>query len=403
MSAAARVHLEPVDRFAPGTGSGVSDTLRPEFERVLEWAGDGLVALVLAGSHASGEAVWATLDGQRISLSDVDLYALMRDDAACDAAAARARAGRRARGADSALAAPLEVAWLTRAGLLRMPARPGTLELVRTGRVIAGEAAALAGLPAWAPAAVSAEERLLLLENRAFELLWAWLAPEDGVMALRARHAVLKTALEVAGARLLAQREWPAGAVARIAAARALAAPDGLPAWTAEGWQGLSPVWDEALAWRAEGARLMPDVPLAEVWRATVRGWVTVWWSEAVSGSEPSEPCARALASARRGSLARRMRRALDFRAQDGSTPAWLERMRFAARGTPALRIHGSAVTLLLAAAGAPSAPRLSGECLRALSALGITRATTFADAARDVVQAWDRQLHEGLRTGGAA
>ena len=82
--------------------------------------------------------------------------------------------------------------------------------------------------------------------------------------------------------------------------------------------------------------------------------------------------------------------------------PGVAERLRLAPRGTPALRIHGSAVTLLLAAASAPSAPRLSGEALHALAALGVTRAKTFADAALDLVEAWDRALHEGLRTGGA-
>ena len=56
-----------------------------------------------------------------------------------------------------------------------------------------------------------------------------------------------------------------------------------------------------------------------------------------------------------------------------------------------------------LAAASTPNAPSLTDEALRALHALGVTRATRFEDAARDVVRAWDRQLHEGLRTGGAA
>jgi hypothetical protein len=58
---------------------------------------------------------------------------------------------------------------------------------------------------------------------------------------------------------------------------------------------------------------------------------------------------------------------------------------------------------LLLAAAPATAGPRLSGEALRALHALGITRAERFEDAAREVVEAWDRRLHEGLRTGGEA
>ena len=64
---------------------------------------------------------------------------------------------------------------------------------------------------------------------------------------------------------------------------------------------------------------------------------------------------------------------------------------------------YGSATTLLLAAASTPAALSLTDDAIRALRALGVTRATRFEDAARDVVRAWDRQLHEGLRTGGAA
>ncbi|MCE9626668.1 MAG: hypothetical protein K8R56_01980 [Candidatus Eisenbacteria bacterium] len=403
MSAAARVHLEPVDRLAPGTGSGVSDALRPEFERVLAWAGPDLLALVLAGSHASGEAVWATVQGQRVSLSDLDLYALLPTETACAYARARARAERSAVVTGSALVGPLEVAWITPEGLGRMPARPGTLELARTGRVIAGAPRAFAPSAHWTAGHVSAEERVLLLENRAFELLWAWLAPSEGLPALRARHAVLKASLEIAGARLLARGEWPAGAAARVAAARTLPAPEALPTWLAGSWAGLDPVWSEALAWRANDASVTPASAFPDAWYAVVRGWVAVWWHEAATGLEPNEPFARVLHSARRGSLARRVRRSLGYRANDGHTPPLADRLLRATHGTPALRIHGSAVALLLAASLAPSSPRLSGEALRALSALGVTRATTFADAALDVVRAWDRALHEGLRTGGEA
>jgi hypothetical protein len=275
--------------------------------------------------------------------------------------------------------------------------------LARTARVIAGDASAFVPSPHWTATAVSAEERLLLLENRAFELLLAWLAPADGLGALRARHAVLKAALEIASARLLARGTWPAGAAARVAAARELQAPDGLPVWLASAWAELPPVWDEALAWRRDPAHAVVTQPLTAVWHACVRGWVAVWWLESSAAHEPAEPFARALQSARRGTWARRVRRSLAYRANDGHTPPLADRLRRSAQGTPALRIHGSAVVLLLAASLAPSEPRLSGEAMRALSALGVTRATTFAAAARDVVQAWDRALHDGQRTGGDA
>src|SRR5262249_12067536 len=129
--------------------------------------------------------------------------------------------------------APVEVAFVTFAGLARMPARPGTVELSRSGRVVAGDPGALARLPRWQPGAIGADERLLLLENRAFELLWADAAwtrgATDAGLRLRARHAILKTALELAAARTLARGELPEGAAARVARARELGAPAGAP------------------------------------------------------------------------------------------------------------------------------------------------------------------------------
>ena len=120
--------------------------------------------------------------------------AVMRDEDACKTARTRARA-RRASGRTircEALAGPLEIAFVTREGLAAMPARPGTVDLARQGRVLHGDAGVLDALPRWTPAAIPAEERLLLLENRAFELLWALSGASEGLPALRARHAVLK-------------------------------------------------------------------------------------------------------------------------------------------------------------------------------------------------------------------
>ena len=76
-----------------------------------------------------------------------------------------------------------------------------------------------------------------------------------------------------------------------------------------------------------------------------------------------------------------------------------LERLRRAHAGTPAHRIHGSAAVLMLAAAQGAGVPRLPAGALRALRALGVTRADRFGVAARETLVAWDRQLHAGDRT----
>jgi len=404
VNAVPRVPPEPVDRFAPGTGSELSAELLPVVARVVERAGPGLEALLLSGSHATGEAVWVSFEGRRVSLSDVDLYALMRDEPA--AARASASASGIATAAERlawGLLAPIEVAFVTLASLARWPARPGTVELARSGRVVAGDPAVRARLPRWQPAQVSAEERLLLLENRAFELLSAYFArlPMKATAAARwrAHHAVLKTALDLAAARTLAHGELPAGAEARVARARECGAPEGSPSWLAGAWDGLEPLWREALAWRQGGARAVTDAACAESWRAVARAWCVAWWAEAPRGAGV-DPWERALALAARGSLARRVRRSLAFAPRQGPAPGMVDRVRHAAAGTPPQRIHGSAVVLLLAGAQAGGdEPRLPAGALRALRALGVTSAATFADAAQETFTAWDRQLQAGERS----
>jgi hypothetical protein len=282
-----------------------------------------------------------------------------------------------------------------------MPARPGTVELARSGRVVAGDASVLARLPhSWQPLAIDAEEQLLLLENRAFELLWAdavW--AENAASRLRARHAVLKAALELAAWRTLAQGELPAGAEARVSRASALGSPDGAPSWLAGAWEGLAPVWQESLAWRRGGARVVSDEVQAASWRAVNRAWCVAWWAEGSRGAalDGGDPWERSLALAARGSLARRLRRSLTDDGPGG--PNLLERLRRASAGTPEHRIHGSAAVLMLAAAQGSGAPRLPAGALRALHALGVTQADRFAGAARETLVAWDRQLHAGERT----
>ena len=410
---------EPVDRWMPGTGSGLSDGWGPVVELVLRWAGPGLEALVLSGSHASGEAVWVEHEGRRVSLSDLDLFAVMRDEAAVTRAA-RARAATPASElAEVAravgLVAPLEVAFLSRAGLARMPARPGTVELARAGRVLRGDAEILTRLRRWRPADISAEERLLLLENRAFELLSAWHVAGQGLQDLRARHAILKTALDLAASRTLAEGELPARAVERVARARALGAPADLPSWLAGAWDGLLPLWEQALAWRSGAGPLPESSPTGQAWRSVARGWCAAWWSQATGErASVTDPWSRALASASRGSLARRWRRAFSLepgrsaeagatttsdtaaaadRGRRGQRDSLFARLRHAHAGTPLLRVHGTGVVLVLAAAQSAAEPVLPAGALRALRRLGVTDESRFGHASLEALAAWGRVI----------
>lgn len=391
MSAAERSPSEPVAAVERHTGSGVSERLQPAIEAARSWAGDGLVALLLSGSHATGEAIWTVHDGHDVSLSDLDLYAVLADERDCVHARVRAREGRARLAEDLAargLVAPVEVAFVTRAMLRQLPARPGTVELVRSARVVAGDAGVLADLPRVTGADIGSEERLLLLENRAFELLWAHAAARHGLDALRARHAVLKTSLEVAAAHTLAAGTLPASAAERVAAARARGAWVRTPTWLVGSWERLQPVWDAAVAWR-QGVVAASASP-GEEWRTVVRAWCAQWWEATARPGAPSDPWERALASAARASWPRRMRRSL---AAEG-----LRGLTLAAAGTPQHRLHAAAVVLLLAAAQSSAEPRLPAGAIAALRRLGLSDASVFPTVASRVFAVWDDGLRGGVR-----
>lgn len=399
MTALSRLSAEPVTAIA-AAGEPVPGALREAVAVAREWAGDGLVALLLSGSHATGEAAWLEHAGRRVTLSDVDVYAVMRDEGACRAAAGRARAGRAA-AADrlraAGLEAPLEVGFLTLAGLARMPAKPGTLELARHGRVVAGEPSALARVPRWSPRDVPAEEGALLLENRGLELLLAWpkLGSADALERSQARHGTLKAAADLATVLALRCGELPDGTPARVAWAGervpALLAPClpperlGVPA-------ELDRLWASGLAWRAGGVGPPEARAAAEEWRSAARGWCAVWgwWFGAGAG----DPWEGALRSAARASLPRRLRRGL--RATGAGSPA--RRLALALAGTPQHRVNASAAVLLLCAAASPSAPALPAGALRALRVLGVSQSGTWDGARRDVVRAWDALVLGGQR-----
>jgi hypothetical protein len=109
--------------------------------------------------------------------------------------------------------------------LARMTPRPGTLELRRSGRVLAGQADVLAGVTALEEKDVPREEALVLLENRGIELLLAWpgdAGPGERTRHLNALYAGLKAWLDGAFAFVVAHGRCPANLEARQAALEAL-------------------------------------------------------------------------------------------------------------------------------------------------------------------------------------
>jgi hypothetical protein len=382
------------------------------------WAGPGCLALIVSGSHARGDAVWTAFAGRPLSLSDLDLYAVVPDRAAQRAACRRApadRPGLAARLSALGLAGSLEVGFLTPGDLARLPARPGTLELKRHGRVAEGDPGWLARVPDWTARDVSAEEAMLLLENRAFELLDArqGLARPEHLVRLESRHATLKTALDLAGLVCLAAGEYPDGAAARVAFARARRQRS-----------DSEPPWEAALAWRDGCVAPLEAEEGGREWQATAEAWVALWRDRVAAlpgaagetgGGGRRDAYAPARHAARRASLRRRARQALCFSARSGAGPGLIERVRFWARGTPQHRLSASAAVMLVhavAAHAAPSAPAARGEPERdpaagwrsALAWLGVVRHPGEPAAAeRELVRRWDRWVLDGQRTAEAS
>jgi hypothetical protein len=380
-------------------GSRVSDRLPQPLALASAWAGDPL-ALIVGGSHASGSGVWVALGGRDLCLSDLDIYAVVRDRDAQRAAEIRARAGRpglRARLLDWGLAAPLEVAFLVPADLARLPARPATLELARHGLVIAGDPAWRDRVPRWEPADVSREEILLLHENRAFELLLAWpsLAAPAPLTRLQARHAVLKCALDVVRVEALGRGEYPEGPGALVEWA---GRSDG-PASGGCGRAAFLALLETAVAWRAGRVAEIDAAGARDVWRTVAAAWVEAW--QARVGPSYDD----AVRSARRARLRRRLRRAFSWPTRSGLGPPLAGRLRHALSGTPQHRVNASAAVLLLAAAeegwsgAGPPVPTLARRSLAALGVVPAAECADWAAAARAVAGAWDRWVLDGQRT----
>jgi len=350
----------------------------------------------VSGSHATDEAAWVDRDGRQVSLSDLDLYVILRDEADCSRARQSDRLGSATRlPHPPELLGPLEVAYLTPTGLAQLPARPGTITLRERGRVILGDAAILQRIPRFGAEQIDREERLALFENRGAELLGA--VPSDAVLASdrawRARHATLKVALDLAGSLLLERGEWPLDARERVrraslALARHPRRDDPMSVASAD----LLRLWQVALAWRS-GQAQSPDSRTARAdWHATVRAWCSLWWQVAGQTASPdAAPWPSIRSVARRTPWLRRVRRSLNFLPRVGEAPSMADRLRHMARGTPQHRLMASVTTLLFSESMTGGAPDLATGAIQNLDALGLIREREMAPAADRAWYLWSR------------
>jgi hypothetical protein len=389
------------------------DRIQGPLDLARAWAGGDRLALIVSGSHAADEAVWVVHAGRPVSLSDLDIYAVVPDAAAKQAARARARAahpGLASRLLAAGLAAPLEVGFHTPDDLTALPARPGTIALRRNGQVVDGDPAWLARVPVWSARDVSREELWLLLENRAFELLWAAhaapppAAPGLGELTeLQRRHAVLKCALELAAVMALAAGEYPGSAAERVAwARRQRQAREAREASEPEG-PVAEPPWQAALDWRSGAATRLDRVAAQAERLATVRAWVSVWRGLAGVPADPAQPFAGVAETACRAPLRRRVRRAFAPEGGESCLESPTGRMRRALAGTPRHRLNGAASAALLfeaeRASGRLDSATLERSYRATAEALGF--GGTPGDAPERLVRAWDRCLLDGQRTEG--
>ncbi|MFI5370933.1 MAG: hypothetical protein ACHQ52_05180 [Candidatus Eisenbacteria bacterium] len=388
---------------AAGVSPDVETSLTRLADAVVVALGRSPLALILGGSHAVSEAVWVTHEGRRVSLSDLDLWAVLPDERERRVAAVRLETAgpvlsRQARVAG--FLAPIEVTLLTPATLEALPARPATLELAARGKVLVGGDSWLMRVPRHEAADVPREEILLLLENRGFELLWAWSAATTGAPldGWRARHAVLKTALDLAAVLALTQRELPIGAASRVAWARERLVRD--PALAPLAGVGLEALWDAAMAWRS-GEPATNATGWTDEWRRAVSAWVAVWRHVGDAGLR--DPVALAMTMAARASWPRRLRRSIAFRPRL-DPPGFAARLAAAPRGTPQHRLGAAAAVMLAAAAETGPEPALGDTAARALRRLAVTPVCAgWGPTAVALTRRWDAWVLDGRRGAGLA
>lgn len=359
-------------------------------EAVAGWVGSPL-AIVLGGSRARGDAAERKVDGARVVLSDVDLHVVVADAGTRQAALLRVAAGRPAldrRRREEGERGPLEIGIHTAAEWVALPARPGTLDLRASGIVLLGDAAWRERLPQWTARDVPREEVLLLLENRAFELIRSSRPAVDRVAALVAAHAQYKAALDLATVERLADGAWEADAAERVAAARKARAARG----------GCAPdPWDRALAWR-EG--ITPgEADRESDRRAIADAWVACWTALVAPGTGFETVARRAAARAR---LRRRVRLALLPEIPPAFAPPLTSRLRHALTGTPQHRLNASAGAFLAAESllrrDPAGTPGIDARLATVIARLGAVRPGTRAETAERLIATWERWVNGGTR-----
>jgi hypothetical protein len=286
------------------------------------------------------------------------------------------------------LEAPIEVAFMAPEQLERMTPRPATLDLPRRLVQLAGDDVWRSRFPRFQPSDVPLEEVRLLVENRGFELLDALARRRrpGELEALRRRHAVLKTVLELATAHGFLTGDHAESAEERVARARAKdRAFDASP-------------WSEALAWRSGAIAAVPADLEADEWDRAARAWCAAW--RRAHGAAAGDDAASLVRHAgARAPWRSRIRQALSFHSGSGRVPALGARLLHAPRGTPQHRLNASAAAVLLAAGERGSAAASLPANLRAL---GVIPADLDGEAAAArLVRCWDTWILDGQRTDG--
>jgi hypothetical protein len=373
---------------------------------------------VLTGSLARGDGTVIYPGPRPVVLSDIDMAVIYTGDAARDRAApVLAKLGREtARDFTRwGLLAAIDLGCYARSDLRRQAARPGTLEFRHCGRVIYGNEGVLSQLPEYTADQVSADEVLLLCENRLLELLWAHEALDRGGSALYAAlYAGGKAVLDGALAWLVSRGRFPLTVEERLLELEAMPAEDragldesyldALRFWTR--FKNAPQVPD--LSGRYGGS-LEPPVLAREAWREGAGQLLGVYRSLI------EEPGPRAAgeesawkSAARRAPLRRRIRRWAEAWRERG--PRHLDWAGFggviahAAQGTPEHLLGASAAALVATAPemnghGAEDPGRIA-RVARNLSPVPWSRDASWEERRKHLVRAWDCWVLRGTRTG---
>jgi hypothetical protein len=281
----------------------LSDCARLVVSRI---GAEAVESVFLCGSLATNEASVVLGEGAPLLLSDVDLVTIVTSLASLrDWSPRRGELGRacEALWPEMTFSGRVDVGLMLREDLGRLPARPGVIDMRSRGEVLWGNPRILDLVPSYAPADITVEEAVILVENRGVALLDARSGREgtDEGSEYAWLYGIARAYTDLAAAALSIDGSYVSGYAARrdLLARRARGPQGGVRAALA-GPELLGRI-DRWTSFKLEPSslsreRAMDGESSVELWTEAARDLLFFWRQAATIMREPSSDLSRPLA-----------------------------------------------------------------------------------------------------------